>query len=415
MLQQIVPSRFRKRSKGGTWAAAAAPPRSSRPDTHRDISTLGRINIVTGSGSGDGRGTATISTLTNDLQNTYSGKLKAVGVASSTLTANDSLHQEDNNTNGADQRSVTSSLEPTYNGKIEAVGIDHLSLREQMWYKTQLHLLEKQKREATSSPHKRRHDGGGRRRLSSRYESSDRSKDDRYAAGINSHRDSNRNSPQGVDEFANIDSKKEVRFRSDTDPSPTKRSLMDDTLSSSMSRDVDTSDSVFDDVTLESTSQDGTETIMSNSYLTSVADDATFTSYRYEMVDDNDGKRRRRYQLGVGQTTKGRSKGPPDKDVSTKSRRFRRMRSAADDSDVGGETVVVDDDETVVVCPLIPTILEETAGWFEDTKSAINQVWYAFFISGDDIDRMADKLRDAKLELVERYIEQASERRDRFS
>ena len=33
----------------------------------------------------------------------------------------------------------------------------------------------------------------------------------------------------------------------------------------------------------------------------------------------------------------------------------------------------------------------------------LNQVLHAFFVSSDDIDLVADKLRDAKLELVEMY------------
>ena len=56
-----------------------------------------------------------------------------------------------------------------------------------------------------------------------------------------------------------------------------------------------------------------------------------------------------------------------------------------------------------VQCPLLPDILEEVSGSYLDVKSALNQVLHAFFISQDDIDRVADKLRDAKLELVEMY------------
>mmetsp|Transcript_41833 Transcript_41833/g.76454 ORF Transcript_41833/g.76454 Transcript_41833/m.76454 type:complete len:961 (+) Transcript_41833:75-2957(+) len=64
-------------------------------------------------------------------------------------------------------------------------------------------------------------------------------------------------------------------------------------------------------------------------------------------------------------------------------------------------------------CPAIPSftaIQEEVTGTYTDFKSALHQVSNAFVISPDDIDRLADKIRDAKIELGENYHKQVKER-----
>jgi len=83
--------------------------------------------------------------------------------------------------------------------------------------------------------------------------------------------------------------------------------------------------------------------------------------------------------------------------------------------------------DTSHYCPCVQTCLDEMNGTYQDMKKTFNQVVYAFFISGDDIDRVvslkcvyhyhifliviyasniihiqpqSDKLRDAKVELL---------------
>jgi len=64
-------------------------------------------------------------------------------------------------------------------------------------------------------------------------------------------------------------------------------------------------------------------------------------------------------------------------------------------------------------CPLpsMKEINDEVMGTYKDAASAFHQVLHAFVISPDDIDRVADKIRDAKVELKETYDEQVRERR----
>mmetsp|Transcript_30027 Transcript_30027/g.63696 ORF Transcript_30027/g.63696 Transcript_30027/m.63696 type:complete len:760 (-) Transcript_30027:358-2637(-) len=63
-------------------------------------------------------------------------------------------------------------------------------------------------------------------------------------------------------------------------------------------------------------------------------------------------------------------------------------------------------------CPIpsLTAIQEEVTGTYKDFTSALHQVSNAFVISPDDIDRMADKIRDAKIELGENYHRQVKER-----
>lgn len=63
-------------------------------------------------------------------------------------------------------------------------------------------------------------------------------------------------------------------------------------------------------------------------------------------------------------------------------------------------------------CPIpsFTEIQEEVTGTYKDFTSALHQVSNAFVISPDDIDRMADKIRDAKIELGENYYKQIKDR-----
>ncbi|KAL3765206.1 hypothetical protein ACHAWU_010397 [Discostella pseudostelligera] len=66
------------------------------------------------------------------------------------------------------------------------------------------------------------------------------------------------------------------------------------------------------------------------------------------------------------------------------------------------------------MCPnllSLGAIREEVNGTYNDFTQALHQVTNAFVINPDDIDRLADKIRDAKIELGENYARQVNERR----
>jgi len=212
----------------------------------------------------------------------------------------------------------------------------------------------------------------------------------------------------------------------------------------------------LDDVTLGSTTlgSSTSDTTLDESFTTSL-DDATCvsmtSSYLFELVDDDDdngngnGKRgrhrRKKYQLGVGQnatTSKLRKgqvktiaaasrssslvssskKSPSNPSPSSSSSRRRVVavasprgrfsENSAGDSDIFASDDTDDDDDVALACPL-PEIIEEITGSYEDVKSSFNQVLHAFFISEDDVDRMADKVRDARLELAEMYHDEGQQ------
>mmetsp|Transcript_20570 Transcript_20570/g.38840 ORF Transcript_20570/g.38840 Transcript_20570/m.38840 type:complete len:534 (+) Transcript_20570:234-1835(+) len=519
----VVPGLFRRRNSGKTAAAAKdtgvvvdqdvrdsniavifSPPLGrvsrSRRQHHAVPSTPTRVINTANSHHDTGANDVTVSTLTNNIR------------PEATMKMTENLLPVDDEKNSHD-------------GSLEEVGIGHLSKREQMWYKNQIYLLDKQKREsalntttttrgATSTPDR----PPNRSRLSMRYESTDRGMD-RYAAGIDKHSsNSNSNpkySPKGVDEEVlfestnmyknvkhNCDSRKEVQqfcstnhgrsnqdddnddmhsnqfsslfevFEDDTctdahtaqSSSLLGLSIMDDdtratrtTMQSSSifpdDEDDETRESTLDldDVTLGSTTLGSTtfDTTLDESFMTSL-DDATSasmtSSYLFELVDDDDDddvnnngkhgrRRRKKYQLGVGQNAttsklrKGQvktiaaasrsssllssSKSSPNPSPSSSRRRVtvhsprgRFSKNSADESYIFASDDTNDD--VALACPL-PEIIEEITGSYEDVKSSLNQVLHAFFISEDDVDRIADKVRDARLELVDMYHDQLEE------
>ena len=72
-----------------------------------------------------------------------------------------------------------------------------------------------------------------------------------------------------------------------------------------------------------------------------------------------------------------------------------------------------DNDFADTMCPFpsMKDIRDEVEGTCKDASSAFHQVLHAFVISPDDIDRMSDKIRDAKVELSENYHKQLKERK----
>jgi curved DNA-binding protein CbpA len=66
--------------------------------------------------------------------------------------------------------------------------------------------------------------------------------------------------------------------------------------------------------------------------------------------------------------------------------------------------------ESGMACPSLRVVQEEMNGTYQDLRRTWNQVTSAFIITTDDIDRISDKLRDAKIELGEQYARQVMER-----
>jgi hypothetical protein len=66
--------------------------------------------------------------------------------------------------------------------------------------------------------------------------------------------------------------------------------------------------------------------------------------------------------------------------------------------------------ESGMMCPSLRVVQEEMNGTYQDLTRTWNQVTGAFIITPDDIDRLSDKLRDAKIELGEQYVRQVLER-----
>ncbi|KAL7427827.1 hypothetical protein ACHAXH_002828 [Discostella pseudostelligera] len=324
---------------------------------------------------------------------------------------------------------------PYNNVDSKSFGADqHLSAREQMWYKNQMYLLAKQQQQQNGMP-------------SSRVESKSMAHGDgdRYndGGGVDRHR----YSPRGVDEFENHPWKRSdsdyddytysddgdtrtnlsTKLMEDDEDSCTTTqytsALEDDTrtyLSSLLFDDDDDANSdssdVFDDVdvALDSAISGYTTNATESESLFTSLDDGTSMPYVFELKDDG-AKQRPKYQLGVGHNPeftghrKSRRSSSKSKrtDLSTSEtipawpkRDRRKMNSKVDASS-----------EDYVECPLLQVLLEEVSGTYKDAKLALDQVLHAFCISPDNLDSISDKLSDAKVELLEMY-HQRGPRRD---
>ena len=453
MKQIGVPSIFRSRRSKAAAAAKNSDAADGDSSGAFPSSNIGRINIVPSSSPRRVIGVA------NEEGATVHNSAKYYGEATTVSTLTNGSRVRRDPTMKRSERIIESeerSYEAAYDrhSTPQAVGIDHLSTREQMWYKNQIYLLDKQ---GTSNHQNSKNNQGAssRGRLATRYGSRNRNANDRYP-----YSDNERYSPKGVDEFDSVDvntakefkhcdsRSKEVRFRANTkkfdaqeednDAYTNQSSTLfgdDDTRtnqsSSLFGEDIDTRTSLdddtranqsnFDEVTLGSATLDTTgdyDTVtegFESSYMTYDDDGTSKMSYVFELLDDDDGRQRRKYQYGVGQRSskafKNKSKegtlkvdSSKDKDGTSSSRRRVAVHAPR-----GRQSPSVDD----VPCPFLPTIMEEVTGTYLDAKLACEQVLHAFFVSPDDIDRVADKIRDAKLELGEFVDEVTSESRKR--
>ena len=51
-------------------------------------------------------------------------------------------------------------------------------------------------------------------------------------------------------------------------------------------------------------------------------------------------------------------------------------------------------------CPCVQTCLDEMNGTYQDMKKTFNQVFYAFVVSGDDIDRVVSLFYGVSLSII---------------
>lgn len=249
------------------------------------------------------------------------------------------------------------------------------TMREQMWYKNQTYLNENDNR-----------DGGGvASNVASRYAT-----DKRWSRYDNEEGSDAPDSPVGVSELDSFNQR--LAERSDSETYTHQSSSMMDTTD-------DDCTSVYDDDGTRSTffySEGGTE---EGTYFEDITlgtlDTNTLgtidTSTRYEMADVEKSKK---YKLGRGTTPNNKKQG--SKDIRRRSRskspppRRRRDRSYSKD-----DTLIADAISSR--CPI--PLSEELKGTLEDMSLAFNQIRTAFFISPDDVDKMSDKIRDAKADL----------------
>ncbi|KAL7485292.1 hypothetical protein ACHAW6_010899 [Cyclotella cf. meneghiniana] len=339
------------------------------------------------------------------------------------------------------------------------VGMDDLNIREQMLYKNQMYM-----HTAASPAHgnksQARDNGGGRSRIASRYQTEERrdwlvseedetamdddddddgtnqEDDDRESRMSNKKRSSHRKnkvtSPTGVEDFESSRSfdnlKKDSSFkkessRSKSKPSKSATSLSkqsrfsfdDETTKASSYRDDETrsqdddtrtyddTSTYFDDDTtnFDDTTMGDTidETTVGESVL-SYDDDTYASDVKKHSPSHKKGNRPQPILRGGEKYSSRSTKDAENRRVTIHSHRGRKGRS--DDKDFASS-----------MCPFpsMMDIKEEVRGTCKDASSAFHQVLHAFVISPDDIDRMSDKIRDAREELAENYQRQLKERK----
>lgn len=258
-------------------------------------------------------------------------------------------------------------------------GVDNMNAREQMLYKNQMKLAQ-QKAESETSPE--------RGRLSTRYDNEERG--DKFSAEALP-------SPMGVDE---VFDKKWSRVKPDG-------KVQMKTTKKSQELDADDDDgsraSSYDDDTR--TYDDGTyadDTTLGETVDDTTVGDSTWASYEDDTLADDDEKSSRfspKHNKGInpapilrsGKDRRNSSSGKPDtRRVTIHSHRGKGEETEEDLNSLFDSAA----------CPVIPSlsvINDEISGTYKDFKVAMHQVSNAFTISPDDIDRMSDKIRDAKV------------------
>ena len=387
---------------------------------------MSRINIIHAN-SNDNNGGHTVSTLTNQ---DHLFQTRQVGMD----TKQDSITNKSSPMIRAERKNLMDADDTDTSNATFQHGVDyHLSPREKLWYKNQMYLLEKEKKDASPN----RHRGSPTTPVSSRYASTN-NKNDQYSLSYGEdYKKHSRYSPSGVDEFGQTESNNNVYNRQQTvrhqgsPPSinaPHRRNKMtnqshesstlfseEDTYdetnqSSTLFGDEETyDDNTYEEDTFAGDTLEGDTTIGSVTYTIMEGEESLLTesilrpnTYKYELVDDR-GSKQRRYKVGVGASPSSRRRSLAQQQVASSSPSPRKSTSKR--VTIHAPRGRRDDDSIDDGCPF-SEVLEEVQGTMQDAKKTCQQVIYAFVISEDAIDRMSDKLRDAKLELVELYHEQ---------
>lgn len=433
-------SMFNRRRSGVNKSNATPSPSRRQRGTQQQQDNnpyMSRINIIHTS-SNDNNGGHTVSTLTNQ---DHLFQTRQVGMDSK-VSKQDIITNKSSPMIRAERKNLMDVDDTDTSNATFQHGVDyHLSPREKLWYKNQMYLLEKEKKAASPN----RHRGSPTTPVSSQYALSN-NRNDQYSLSYGEdYKKHSRYSPSGVDEFGQTESNNNVYNRQQTirhrgsPPSinaPHRRGKMtnqsnesstlfsegdtyDDTnQSSTLFGDEETyDDNTYEEDTFAGDTLEGDTTIGSVTYTTMEGEESLLTesilrpnTYKYELVDDR-GSKQRRYKVGVGQSPSSRRRSLAQQQVASPSPSPRKSTNKR--VTIHAPRGRRDDDSIDEVgCPF-SEVLEEVQGTMQDAKKTCQQVIYAFVISEDAIDRMSDKLRDAKLELVELYHEQRAAFEDR--
>eukprot|EP00578_Thalassiosira_sp_NH16_P025826 CAMPEP_0181086924 /NCGR_PEP_ID=MMETSP1071-20121207/6006_1 /TAXON_ID=35127 /ORGANISM="Thalassiosira sp., Strain NH16" /LENGTH=861 /DNA_ID=CAMNT_0023168793 /DNA_START=269 /DNA_END=2857 /DNA_ORIENTATION=+ len=378
------------------------------------------------------------------------------GMVSSMMPGDKEEMQQDNN-NGAHKSSNTNAgggrgAQQQDNEALLLAGVNNLNAREKMLYKNQMYLSQ-QKQQQQSSMQTNHVQGSSR--LGSRYDAMHGERGDKYTDEDHTPPlGSSLTSPTGVDGFDHSNSKAWSRKVKHGQHGESRRPSPETMTDSNMTEDDDTSlnrmredtsaavtpvaskteDDDDDDTATRASSiyDDDTQTYDDNmSYadetttLGETVDDTTIGDSTWASYDDDAtsyATGNTREEESGGKFSPGHKKGKtPAPILKSGLNKGAKKRSDSGESKRvtihshrgrGEET----DDFSLfegAMCPTIPSltaISEEVNGTYKDILTSLHQVSNAFVISPDDIDRMADKIRDAKIELGENYAKQVKER-----
>lgn len=331
-------------------------------------------------------------------------------------------------------------------------GVNDLNMREQMLYKNQMYMHKQQKKQmreqAKNSNGINSDNEGAEGRIGSKYHTVDRTdwlvdrrreesitrktKEQQRQIQLAKKKRSQQQqlqkatSPKGVDQFFDHDN-----VTSDGDDETNTYTSYDDDDTRTYGSSSYYDDSQYDETTLGETTLE--ETTLGESTWASEYDDGTSVysgnnsdhqakykpshkngSMPQPILRSSSSSRHYNRSSGVKPSAVNRqSSGNSDRRVTIHAHRGRgedkdyrnhKRSSRHSDSDLDGGGGF---------CPFpsMKEINDEVMGTYKDASSAFHQVLHAFVISPDDIDRMADKIRDAKVELKETYDEQVRERR----
>jgi hypothetical protein len=201
-------------------------------------------------------------------------------------------------------------------------------------------------------------------------------------------------SPTAVEEFESLNKFKNIKIDNakKSTPEPDEGTYDDD------SRTYD-DDNTYDDRTYDDDRTYGEESYYTYGETTlGTYDDSTYVSYYDDDTYDDRGKYSPSHKTGDMPEPILKGSGPMSKRDKNKGNRRVTIHSHRGKGESGGEDS----------CPFpgLDDAFEELSGTYKDFKDTLHQVGSAFLISPDDIDKMSDKIRDARHELRENYEKQ---------